>query len=203
MCILVLLRLSARIRHRRQHGCRATNRPRAPFQQTRPVERAVTMRRPSRFRDRCQLYWSRRGDVACHEHAPIGDLARWTSESWRSIDTRDRRLRLQCPTCHDGSPIQRQARRSRGESQDTASATVTRTKGTTNSRIVKNLVCSRCHKAGSVRVETRRRGGESTRYTCQGCGHGWTERTGLSDANRRLRASDRRRVSRTDRRTRR
>jgi CheY-like chemotaxis protein len=31
------------------------------------------------------LYWSKRGDVACAEHAPVADPERWLAEGWRHI----------------------------------------------------------------------------------------------------------------------
>jgi DNA-directed RNA polymerase subunit M/transcription elongation factor TFIIS len=157
------------------------------------------MARISPFRDRVQLYWSRRGEVACEAHAPIGNHLRWTSERWRPVDQREHRLRLQCQTCHAGSPIQRRIPQQRASRRDEAPVRA----AAAPSRIAKSLVCSRCHKVGLITRETLVQGDESRdRYTCRRCGHWWTERTALSDANRRIVPSDRRRVSRSDRRVR-
>ena len=52
------------------------------------------------------LYWSRRGDVACARHAPAPIEPRWSEEGWRRIDSRidGGRLTYRCRLCH-GSPI--------------------------------------------------------------------------------------------------
>ena len=48
------------------------------------------------------LFWSKRGDVACHVHAPDPQSDRWRLDDWRSIpDEANGRHRLayQCPRC--------------------------------------------------------------------------------------------------------
>ena len=46
------------------------------------------------------LFWSRKGEVACREHAPAADSQRWTTEGWRAIEPADApRLRYQCQHC--------------------------------------------------------------------------------------------------------
>ncbi len=52
------------------------------------------------------LYWSRRGEIACGEHAPRHDNARWVADRWTAIDERavERRIHYQCAICH-GSPV--------------------------------------------------------------------------------------------------
>jgi hypothetical protein len=57
------------------------------------------------------LFWSKRGAVACAEHAPDVTSPQWTSEGWIAIPaSADRRHRLayQCCQCaEDGRPHRR------------------------------------------------------------------------------------------------
>jgi CheY-like chemotaxis protein len=51
------------------------------------------------------LFWSKRGEVACAEHAPQADVARWASEGWRPIlQSEMKRLEYRCQHC-GGTPI--------------------------------------------------------------------------------------------------
>ena len=47
----------------------------------------------------CDLFWSRRGEVACPEHAPQQGSTRWTTENWQPLHAPGRRLRYQCQHC--------------------------------------------------------------------------------------------------------
>jgi two-component system chemotaxis response regulator CheY len=60
-----------------------------------------------------RLFWSRRGEIACGQHAPEADSVRWRDERWAPIppapDTH--RISYQCQHCPgDGSPIDRSRR---------------------------------------------------------------------------------------------
>lgn len=60
-----------------------------------------------------RLFWSRRGEIACAQHAPEADSNRWRDERWAPIppppDTH--RIVYQCQHCPgDGSPIDRSRR---------------------------------------------------------------------------------------------
>jgi CheY-like chemotaxis protein len=52
------------------------------------------------------LVWSRRGEVACVNHAPERDSDRWTAEAWQPLPPRvvNGRVRYQCQYCA-GTPI--------------------------------------------------------------------------------------------------
>lgn len=46
------------------------------------------------------LFWSRKGEVACLDHAPARDSSRWSAEGWREIAPgEDPRVRYQCQHC--------------------------------------------------------------------------------------------------------
>jgi CheY-like chemotaxis protein len=63
-----------------------------------------------------ELFWSRRGEIACADHAPDPSSSRWRDERWTSIPpgAGNRRIRYRCERCPgDGSPIDR-SRRSSG-----------------------------------------------------------------------------------------
>jgi CheY-like chemotaxis protein len=54
------------------------------------------------------LFWSRKGEVACADHAPTQGTARWDVEAWREIDPEDEgRTPYQCQHCHRDGPHQR------------------------------------------------------------------------------------------------
>ena len=53
------------------------------------------------------LFWSKRGEVACQEHAPDSASDRWTVEGWRPIVPSDLgRITYRCQHC-SGTPHQR------------------------------------------------------------------------------------------------
>lgn len=52
------------------------------------------------------LFWSRRGEVACALHSPQEGSPQWTSEQWTRV-TRRKRLTYQCQHCHGNVPIAR------------------------------------------------------------------------------------------------
>ena len=56
------------------------------------------------------LFWSRRGEVACSEHAPQANTDRWRDERWGAIPpgAGKGRITYQCQYCHPKSPIARQ-----------------------------------------------------------------------------------------------
>jgi CheY-like chemotaxis protein len=59
------------------------------------------------------LFWSRRGEIACAQHAPEADSERWRDERWAPIPpTADaHRIAYQCQHCPgDGSPLDRSRR---------------------------------------------------------------------------------------------
>ena len=46
------------------------------------------------------LYWSRKGEIMCVEHAPETASARWTEEGWQSVpEVAGRRVKYQCQVC--------------------------------------------------------------------------------------------------------
>ena len=59
------------------------------------------------------LFWSRRGEIACSTHAPHSQSARWTDEQWAPIPpaSKYQQIVYQCQYCpgHKG-PIQRRPR---------------------------------------------------------------------------------------------
>jgi CheY-like chemotaxis protein len=51
------------------------------------------------------LFWSKRGEVACGDHAPQSDVVRWRDEGWRPIlEAEMKRLEYRCQHCA-GTPI--------------------------------------------------------------------------------------------------
>jgi CheY-like chemotaxis protein len=51
------------------------------------------------------LFWSKRGEVACADHAPQSDVGRWRAERWRPIlEAEMKRLEYRCQHCA-GTPI--------------------------------------------------------------------------------------------------
>ena len=71
-----------------------------------------------------ELFWSRRGEVACGAHAPVPASERWAAERWRAIPAgagRDRVL-YQCQHC-SGSPIGHRKARQSSAGHDGNSAT--------------------------------------------------------------------------------
>jgi CheY-like chemotaxis protein len=50
------------------------------------------------------LFWSRKGEVACGDHAPEASSSRWTAEGWRSILPEEvGRMTYRCQHC-EGTP---------------------------------------------------------------------------------------------------
>jgi len=55
-----------------------------------------------------QLFWSRRGEVACWPHAPTGDSERWHTERWAAVPSHARKhgIVYQCQHCPGhGGPV--------------------------------------------------------------------------------------------------
>jgi CheY-like chemotaxis protein len=46
-----------------------------------------------------ELFWSRRGEVACAAHAPAADSSRWQEERWSPVDGARTRVTYQCQHC--------------------------------------------------------------------------------------------------------
>jgi hypothetical protein len=68
---------------------------------------------PSSNGDEPQLYWSKRGHVACAMHAPHPDSGRWHAEKWSCIpdDANGRHgLFYQCPRCAPDGRVHRHSR---------------------------------------------------------------------------------------------
>jgi CheY-like chemotaxis protein len=62
---------------------------------------AVPQSFPSEPADEAQLFWSRRGEVACWNHAPLADSGRWHDERWAPIPRTagNGRIFYQCQHC--------------------------------------------------------------------------------------------------------
>lgn len=46
------------------------------------------------------LYWSRKGEIMCLEHAPDAISSRWAEEGWQSVpEVAGRRVKYQCQVC--------------------------------------------------------------------------------------------------------
>jgi CheY-like chemotaxis protein len=53
------------------------------------------------------LMWSRRGEIACADHAPVHDSARWAAEAWEQIPANlPTRTPYQCQHCSGAGPLQ-------------------------------------------------------------------------------------------------
>jgi two-component system response regulator MprA len=109
-----------------RYALRAQNVVRKPFEDAELVamlDRVCAVEEPSREADESavdgpaasQLFWSRRGEIACSEHAPEMQSKRWGDEQWAPIPTNQgyHQIVYQCQYCpgHDG-PIQRRSRNS-------------------------------------------------------------------------------------------
>jgi CheY-like chemotaxis protein len=80
------------------------------------VPQAVPPQRP----DGAQLFWSRRGEVACWEHAPLTDSGRWHTERWAAIPAGagNGRIFYQCQHCAGSAgPVQHRKRVATGDGQ--------------------------------------------------------------------------------------
>jgi CheY-like chemotaxis protein len=107
------------LREPERYSLRATEVVRKPFEDTallQAVERACRIRHPITLRphsDPSGLFWSRRGEIACGDHAPDATSPRWHEERWAAIpaDAGTGRIIYQCQHCPgDGSPIDRSHR---------------------------------------------------------------------------------------------
>jgi hypothetical protein len=60
---------------------------------------------PTRPASPTGLYWSKRGEVACDQHAPDTNDPRWTNEKWKPLvhPHRNRGPHYQCVHCHGSS----------------------------------------------------------------------------------------------------
>jgi CheY-like chemotaxis protein len=48
------------------------------------------------------LFWSKRGEIACTQHAPSTASERWTAEGWQELPhIEGRRIRYQCQHCDE------------------------------------------------------------------------------------------------------
>jgi hypothetical protein len=56
------------------------------------------------------LFWSKRGEVACERHAPEKDAERWRDEQWTLLRPLRQRLTYQCQHCNGDVPISRRRR---------------------------------------------------------------------------------------------
>jgi CheY-like chemotaxis protein len=80
------------------------------------VERACRTKQllaPSPDTDAGALFWSRRGEIACGDHAPDATSLRWRDERWAAIPASagQGRIVYRCQHCPgDGSPIDRSHR---------------------------------------------------------------------------------------------
>lgn len=59
-----------------------------------------------------ELFWSRRGEIACRSHAPDAASERWAGEGWTAIPGGAGRNRIayQCQHCSGGGPIHHRRR---------------------------------------------------------------------------------------------
>jgi two-component system chemotaxis response regulator CheY len=57
---------------------------------------------------RVNLFWSRRGEIACPMHAPVAGSARWIEEAWAAVPLQNNshRIPYQCQYCSGRSPLQ-------------------------------------------------------------------------------------------------
>jgi CheY-like chemotaxis protein len=64
-------------------------------------------------RDGTELFWSRRGEVACWDHAPLTDSGRWHTDRWAAIPegAGNGRIVYQCQYCPGAvGPVERRKR---------------------------------------------------------------------------------------------
>jgi len=81
--------------------------PCLPDQLVRAVERIVTATRGTRERRAAELFWSKRGVVACATHAPAPASEHWKLQGWQQVPAWRRTHHLsslQCQFCH-GRPV--------------------------------------------------------------------------------------------------
>lgn len=108
------------LRQPERYALRTPNIVRKPFEDAEllaAVQRACLIHQPVRATrpepvapPAKQLFWSRRGEIACAEHAPSAQSPRWGAEQWAPIPTsaRYQQIVYQCQYCpgHRG-PIRR------------------------------------------------------------------------------------------------
>jgi hypothetical protein len=61
-----------------------------------------------------QLFWSKRGEIACWTHAPSGNPERWHTEKWAPLPDSawKHRVIYQCQHCPgNGGPVRHQSRK--------------------------------------------------------------------------------------------
>jgi CheY-like chemotaxis protein len=107
------------LREPERYSLRTTDVVHKPFEDAEllaAVERACRTRQPIRVRAEVNttgLFWSRRGEIACANHAPDPTSERWQEERWAPIpaDAGQGRIVYRCQHCPgDGSPIDRSRR---------------------------------------------------------------------------------------------
>jgi CheY-like chemotaxis protein len=107
------------LRESDRYSLRTTDIVHKPFEDAelvRAIRRACDKRQPSgaaAFAAVTGLFWSRRGEIACAEHAPEADSTRWHDERWAPIPPAadSHRIAYRCQHCPgDGSPIDRSRR---------------------------------------------------------------------------------------------
>lgn len=79
------------------------------------IPQAAATARLDAIIDTGSLFWSRRGEIACADHAPDANSARWREEQWTTVQPAAgyRRIVYRCQHCPgDGSPIDRSRRAS-------------------------------------------------------------------------------------------
>jgi CheY-like chemotaxis protein len=107
------------LREPERYSLRTSEVVRKPFEDTvllQAVERACRIHQPTALPPRSDpngLFWSRRGEVACADHAPDATSPRWCEDRWDAIpaDAGNGRIAYRCQHCPgDGSPIDRSQR---------------------------------------------------------------------------------------------
>jgi CheY-like chemotaxis protein len=102
-----------------RYSLRTTDVVQKPFEDAhllQVVQRACQVRQPARVvkePNALGLFWSRRGEVACMDHAPDATSERWREERWAAIPASagHTRIAYRCQYCSgDSSPIDRSRR---------------------------------------------------------------------------------------------
>jgi CheY-like chemotaxis protein len=62
----------------------------------------------SKVASNVNLFWSRRGEIACPMHAPVAGSPRWIEEAWAAVPSQidSHRIPYQCQHCSGSSPLQ-------------------------------------------------------------------------------------------------
>jgi CheY-like chemotaxis protein len=107
------------LREPERYSLRTSEVVRKPFEDAallQAVERACRVRQPIAaiaHSDAGGLFWSRRGEIACGDHAPDATSPRWRDDRWAAIPATVAKGRIiyRCQHCPgDGSPIDRSHR---------------------------------------------------------------------------------------------